>query len=706
MYVYIHLCEYVSVCVRKRERGKVSFLSNDVSLFPFQNERVLPLEVLINHQNNEKVLPTENTLIQNKAIKLKIRSNGNKNSGDVDLIIAATKEVQATEQSIDKYSPAFNAQHEFINKENSEEIKSTPKLNPKWDTSRQDSSLFYPSQSEEMFPFLSMGSILQNSQPALLEQNHFSPLQSLRYFESNLQSELLPHINPGLGSFSDVPMGLVLSQPIFTNGISPNMLNHQGLHNTPQLLNSMQQKPIHQTQQNNRNYPLVIPQQVSGVQNPALNRYSLLNGTPQSKSPLLHQNFLQNNPVGNSLQPIQQFSGPQRNQPSLSPQISPVPETLPDILDRNKQPIPLHNRPEYTLGRNHQVINTPIQRNPYQQQPALRELPRPPLNTQEPLNNDVHNNYQTQGLSRPHFNMQKPQNNGVNNYPPNRDHTGPHLNIHGPLNNGFHNHQPNREIPQRAYYAPEGDSQPFNNFPPQQFVPQHRSHPIIGSAQRIPDNQQNLRHRENVQDEPNSRINSYQEQYRPHFRELHPDSSPFNQNNQQHSPHVFPQEHQRNNYENTGFRNGQPEKLSEDDSKVPVYNGPSRESRPLHLQNIPSSDYPHRSSPNSEFNQPQNGLPPNQHEQVHRQSYHEPPYHTQSNDPDVKLSNFNRLNRKAEEVRDAVRQRHRKEKLEDDYSSSAPPKKRKSRNRKRPVSKDKMEDLDEHASHQYIIKIG
>lgn len=576
-----------------------------------QNENRLPIEAILKPKSTDETSVPDAKFIRNKAIELEIHSEKNNENDKVDLIIAATKEVKATEDKIDRYSPVFNSEYDLFNKAK----KSGPKFN-KWGTSRQDTSAFYSAANFEMFPLLMLRSILQAPHPMMLPPNHFSPLQNLGHFEDNLQNEIMS-FNQGTGPGNNLPMQVVVSQPIYTASLSGNVqqqhtnsnpfLMHHGLHQNNQISHQNNQIPY----QNNNQH---------SVHRPIFN-----GGTSQNGYSLNNQNFPQNNNLPSS------HPTPFQQQPLISPSLNDknrISQAIQNILDSNKQPLSLHNRPAYTFERNQQNLNLPpLQGNNIYQQNTLNQQ---------------------------------------------RDHLQPNIKS---TNHGSPNYQQNRE----ADVAPYTPVQPHqNSFHKLGQSTGHQQQPFrdlhTTNVNTDFNNQQPLHLQQNNQHTNHHQVGTGN--YRPvHGGYNNPDLQSVNHHN---THQLQSLRHQR-----------------EDEKKIPIYHHSPEGARPSYYRESPRASYEPRHAGNGGIDQSQREQPTREHRQVYR----EPSYRSEPKDAAFGLTESN--NQSGE----VIERTPENAKYTEDYDSK-PVKKRKSRKKKKIQINEKLEDLEGHSSHQYIIKIG
>ncbi|CAL1279590.1 unnamed protein product, partial [Larinioides sclopetarius] len=188
------------------------------------NKKHLPIQVIVNPSKNS-INPEENLIeSESKAIELKIQSDEN-NSGKIDLTIAAAKEVKQASETLDRYSPQYNAASDRVDKDSSKNTKDvvSPTISQ---TSRQDqNTLYQSSEFSDIVPFDAMRQIYGQSQPFLFSRDHFSPLQSLRHLEENLAREVLPRaVGQSLTAVrsvnNDAPLGMIMAHPLYSVGFS------------------------------------------------------------------------------------------------------------------------------------------------------------------------------------------------------------------------------------------------------------------------------------------------------------------------------------------------------------------------------------------------------------------------------------------------------------------------------------------------------
>lgn len=620
---------------------------------------------MLNSENINTAPVPETTFLKNKEIKLKIRSDDVKDGSKVDLIIQATKEVEATERKIDRYSPAFNSEFS-LNNESPGDLKSGLTLSRNWDASRQDSHMHYPMGGTELFPLLMLRQILQSPHP-LLGQNQFGPSQNLRHFEDNLHREIMP-FQQGWEPANKLPMHLIVSQPIFTRPASFNALNQQHPPQAPHLLNVFPNGLPQNIEAQNYNLPPNNHQANTLTQHLPFSQDSLNSAAPQSGYLTNNHNYPKNNGVLNA-SPLQHVAKSQLLNPSFKNNV-PALQSVPNALGNNKTPYPINNQVGYTLQRNLENSNNPVQKQIH---------PQPTLP------------YQTDSLQT----IPKLHDRGTQNYQQNREaqlanykHTITQQPNQNPYHNSqqrplHHHHQLYHQQPLPGVHSP--NLNPYSN------------------------NQQYSNHQINIP-QTDLRKNTLGENYRPFLRESPLQSQSLTNQNQYHlhHEHSSPQSSQ-NDYRNHGLSNEPINKRPEDNKKVPIYYRSPEGSRPLYYKpqshESPDSEKYHTTTEQSysRSSSLSSSSNPNKHhysepETAHRNIYQEPSYgsHTRSSSVGIKDS----VNQSDEIINPE------RSKYDESYISSKPLKKRKPRKKKRYETKENIDDLDGHSSHQYIIKIG
>ncbi|GFU06429.1 uncharacterized protein NPIL_186501 [Nephila pilipes] len=251
------------------KKSEVNLFSNIVVIFILPI--VISIIIKVEGQSNEKDkdhLPIEmifsprrditdpgGKLIQseNKAIELKIQSDSN-NKGKIDVTIASKKEVQETaEESVDRYSPQYNAENDRVNDDSAEISKGDISSTKNFQTSRQDpGSLYNPSEFSDIIPFDAMRQFYEQPQSLLIGRNQFSPLQNLRHLEESLAREVLPRtLGQGFTAARNVdnaaPFGMLMTHPLYSNGFASGLDVAQRYPTNPQSFSSRIKSSSHQS---------------------------------------------------------------------------------------------------------------------------------------------------------------------------------------------------------------------------------------------------------------------------------------------------------------------------------------------------------------------------------------------------------------------------------------------------------------------------
>lgn len=507
--------------------------------------------------------------------------------------------------------------------------------------------------------------ILQSPHP-LINQNQFGPSQNLRHFEDNLHREIMPFQQEWEPAHK-LPMHLVVSQPIFTRPTSPYVLNQQQLPEAPHLLNMFQNGLLQNVDAQNYNLPPNNHQTNTVAHNLPFNRYSLNSAAPQTGHLTNNQNYPKNNGVLNT-SPLQHNTKP------LSPSFKnnvPILQSVPNALGNNKTPHPISNQAGYTLQRNLENPNNPVQKQTH---------PQPTLPYQA---NNLHS-------------VPKLQGHGSQNYQQNREAQLANYKqsiTHQPNQNSYHNLQ-QRPLQHQHHQLYQQQSLPGIHSP---------------NLNTYSNNQQYSNHQRSIPP-TDLRKNTLGDNYRPFLRESPLQSQSLTNQNRYHlhHEHSSPQS-LSNDYRNHALSNEPINKTPEDDKKIPIYYRSPEGSRPLYYK-PQSHEYPEnekydtsaeksysRSSSLSSSSSP-NKDHYSEPETAHRNIYQEPSYgsHTRSSSVGIKDS----VNQSDEIINPE------RSKYDESYISSKPIKKRKPRKKKRYETKENIDDLDGHSSHQYIIKIG
>ncbi|GFR27946.1 uncharacterized protein TNCT_673021 [Trichonephila clavata] len=246
--------------------------------FIFQNDkRHLPVEVFFSSRKDPSESARNLPQSENKAIELKIQSDAS-NKGKIDLTIASLKEVQEKgEESINRYSPQYNAESDRTSDDSAEVSKDDVSSNKNFETARQDPSSFYnPSEFADIIPFDAMRQFYEHPQPLLIGRNQFSPLQNLRHLEENLAKEVIPRaLGQGLIAARNVnneaPFGVVMTHPLYSSGFSSGLDVSPQYHANPQSVSRVPYAP----QLYYNTVPVAdAPQQISIVQNVPVQQYT------------------------------------------------------------------------------------------------------------------------------------------------------------------------------------------------------------------------------------------------------------------------------------------------------------------------------------------------------------------------------------------------------------------------------------------------
>ncbi|KAF8767251.1 hypothetical protein HNY73_020235 [Argiope bruennichi] len=367
------------------------------------SEKHLPIQVIVN-PSKASINPAENLIeSESKAIELKIESDEN-NSGKIDLTIAAAKEVKQATETLDRYSPQYNAANDRADKESPENSKSDISSTIS-KTSRQDpNGLYQSSEFGNIVPFDVMRQIYGHPQPFLFNSDNFSPLQNLRHLEGNLAREVHPR---GIGQSltavrntnNEVPLGMVMAHPLYSVGFSTGL-----------DVNPRQQAP-HQygTHPYFETLAMIEPQPITVVQNIPMNRHPLIENSPQRNPEIIPQRLPYRNVAPQSLiVPYQTpHSSENERQQTLhrNPQNnvqSNIPNSVPDTRGLNyAQDRPIYGRhrelqypsadirPNYPPPRNiHEVA---VSQRPQNDREAIYRSPLP--NRQQQIRNEGHDRH-------------------------------------------------------------------------------------------------------------------------------------------------------------------------------------------------------------------------------------------------------------------------------------------------------------------------
>lgn len=303
----------------------------------------LPIEIFfspIKTKNKISDSSFDNNVIQrkNEEFQLKIHSNDDSES-KADLIIEATKEIQATEKSIDMYSPKYNGEKNIPNGDSDSTARDSVTSGKAIETSRKDpNSLYQPSNLSEKDLFSSTQKFIDIPQQFLYNRNKYSPLENLKHLEKNLEKEMKPrYLEQALTTLqymnSEIPYGMMLPQPMFAGGYA------QMLHPDPKpnVLNHMQNPPGHYD-----------PHQRQIPSNTPIYNHHVENGNPQSNSAI--------NPYYGYMNPIYQ------------PQFYPNPQQQINIKEISRDP-------RYNSESGYKTISSP------EQNTLLQTSAKPEYNT-------------------------------------------------------------------------------------------------------------------------------------------------------------------------------------------------------------------------------------------------------------------------------------------------------------------------------------
>ncbi|GBN17998.1 hypothetical protein AVEN_246524-1 [Araneus ventricosus] len=306
----------------------------------------------------------------------------------IDLTIAAAKEVKQASETLDRYSPQFNAASDRVGKDSPENSKDdiSPAISQ---TSRQDpNTLYQSSEFADIVPFDAMRQIYGQPQSFLFSRDHFSPLQNLRHLEENLAREVLPRgVGQSLSAVRSVsneaPFGMVMAHPLYSVGFSTGMDVNPRLHAT----HPYNAHPYFDT------LAMIDPQPMPVVPSIPMNLHPVTENRPQRNPEVDHQRL------------------PYRN---LEPQTIPVPYQIPHSSENDKQQT-LHRNPENNAQSNipNSVPETRglnyVQDRPMYDRPRELQYPRtnlyphypPPRNiNEEAVNQRLQNNRELTPLYR------------------------------------------------------------------------------------------------------------------------------------------------------------------------------------------------------------------------------------------------------------------------------------------------------------------
>ncbi|XP_035226259.1 bromodomain-containing protein DDB_G0280777-like [Stegodyphus dumicola] len=703
----------------------------------------LPIQVILNPNGKRKTSEPAGSIIkrENKAIELEIHS-GEGGDGKVDLIIAATKGIQATEESLDRYSPTYNAEYDLKNDGSPKNLKSNFLTNKNPGISRQDRNPFFSLPSiADTTPYFAMREILQHSQPLILGRSQFFPLENLKHFEQNLQREILPHSLEHGSVFRsnniDSPFGAILPQPFFLREITPDLERQLRISNNPNVLGVAQYALIPQRPQNNENIGN-LPQQIPIIQTPPQNRYPLINQTPQR------------DPVGNS-----QLRNYDRTEPHHSPYISSPQQNV--VKNDGLTRVQEHSPPT------HQQLPVP-------HRPLGQEISGKNYNTVSNLHNSVLPHRESEPSPFRHLD----QNNVYQIQPPSANiGIRSHLLYHNPQLNQQQQMRNEQQI-QQLYPVSQNainQQQPSNPQGPVDYHPLLRTRIISQpeGALRYGDNQPLLKDLQTQLLPPPSLYHEQRYAVIPSQHSIAPQTPVLNNqihqlstspqrpnlNNQIHDPisvsqrtalsnqaSNLPQRSNLNNLHqpstisqrpnlNTQFHQSsilsQRPNLNTQFHQRPVSQRPdlNYQARPavgyasqnLHsfpretnrvLQEDPKPIYrpqtEYQKSSNSQHPQPlHNSLSTDVRNYPYHRTSHEPAYATHSR---TSLEEEESMDSKSAEHMVSPKSRRKFKPAEFYDSDDSLPQKKLTKSRKRGSIKEKTEDLQGHSSHQYIIKIG
>nr|XP_042910634.1 uncharacterized protein LOC122271940 [Parasteatoda tepidariorum] len=225
-----------------------------------QREKLTGLQVYISPRSakdrSQRGSEAENNVadIKAKSIQLEI-SSGDKIENKVDLLIAATKEVQTTPEA-DRYSPTYNAAMGTKNDHQLDKLKDDTSSNYFGPTQRNSESLFSPEEYTGMFPFPAMRSLLP---PSLFPMGSHFP--AMRHFEDSYEPHSLSNNMRNL--HGDPQLDLALLQPVYPHSSQQNMAGSPQLHSNPYSVGGMahgfneQQHPNSAAVRTHQNIPII-----------------------------------------------------------------------------------------------------------------------------------------------------------------------------------------------------------------------------------------------------------------------------------------------------------------------------------------------------------------------------------------------------------------------------------------------------------------
>ncbi|KAG8188490.1 hypothetical protein JTE90_008055 [Oedothorax gibbosus] len=180
----------------------------------------LPIELSFSPLKSENKASYSYFDKNHRKVQVEIRSNDS-NKSDIDLLIAATNDNEATTNSIELFSPKYDLEEKSTSEDPVSKTVENDTNGKESEISRKDiADSYQPPEFSEVDLPSSTQKLTERSHDSLFNIKKFSPLENLKYLEKNLEKEMQPrYLEQALTTLqygnSQVPYGMMLSRPMF-----------------------------------------------------------------------------------------------------------------------------------------------------------------------------------------------------------------------------------------------------------------------------------------------------------------------------------------------------------------------------------------------------------------------------------------------------------------------------------------------------------